>query len=109
LNYTLKTYKHGRQLALWYICRENKKLKNLWTDDEELCTIAGKFLTETGLAYDPLNSNLYEAFKKEFLGRAIEQRLFHCDYAQYEKEQLQEQEWQLGLGLLTTDFVDFGF
>ena len=107
LHYTVKTYKHGKQVALRYIYRENKKLKNLWTDDEELYTIMGKFLTKIGLAYDPLNSNLYEAFKKKFLGRAIEQRLFHCDYTYYEKEQLHGREWQLGLELLTTNFVDF--
>ncbi len=111
-HYTIGTYKGNSRRALQYIYRDKEVLKKDWTDDEELYTITGKFLTKDGLVYDPLNANLYEAikfYKQNFPGHAIPQRIFHTRYTQKNFEELHKRNWRYNLDKILTNFSDLGF
>ncbi len=111
-HYTIGTYKGNSRHALQHIYGDQEDLKNDWTNDEELYTITGKFLTKDGLVYDPLNANLYEAIKfheQNFPGNAIPQRIFHIRYTVKSFEELQKQKWRYNLDKILTNFSDLGF
>ncbi|MBR1479810.1 MAG: hypothetical protein IJ599_02840 [Alphaproteobacteria bacterium] len=119
-HYAIGYSQTGKNAALNYIYDANKiqfnankleHLKKLWVNDEELCTIAGTRLIDNRLYCDPLNSNLYEAFKKKYPGIIMYQRVYHRTKL-LEKELRKDSsnpEYLIGLDKILINFVDFGF
>ena len=111
-HYTTGNYKGNSTSALQHIYEQHDELKKLWTNDEELYTISGKFLTKDGLLYDPLNCNLYEAYKQDqekYPGYIIPQRIFHIRYTIKSFTEIQKLDWRYNLDKILTNFADLGF